>query len=73
MSLRIPRNYKHVSIKSGEYAIPKNIYGLLNAAQMTTDIDNYNRLERLIKARHRKTPILRWADGDWSRADLSKI
>lgn len=73
MSLRIPRNYKHVSIKSGEYAIPKNIYGLLNAAQMTTDIDNYNRLERLIKSRHRKTPILRWADGDWSRADLSKI
>ena len=71
--MRVPKGYELMRSRSGCYAVPRNIYGLLNALQMSKDIDNSKRIENLIKSRHSKNPILKYGMNDWKRAKLEEI
>lgn len=71
--MRVPKNYALMECESGTYAVPKNIYGLLNALQLSTNLDTQERISRLIRSRHNKNPILKLLNGKWRRANLSKI
>ena len=71
--MKTPKNYALMEAKSGSYAVPKNIYGLLNSLQLSTNLDTQNRISKLIKARHDENPILKLVGNKWKRADLSRL